>query len=585
MKPSSYKHTYPRTLLADVLMCLMHRRRFALGELAKASGINRGTIHGVLNAQRSCDPVMRQRLLGALDPGNAAQINNALNGDSETILSIPDKIRSVVAGDIRNPINTLCKHWNSDDGSGDGSDTPMAGYSLGEIYRDAMAMEQSGKWLVACRCASHVVSAARRKGDLSAELNARLFHSRMLMASSQFGASQRALKSLFDHPAINTASLTDPTGATTTVYANALVYQGWLAYEMGCYENAICALDTAIARLTATSKRPESSRNQMNRQEDWCLEDLLRLKQSAPHPRPRYHYHSPLELLNLALHTRAKVLAERAIYIPTFRESDTLAAATKALLKSVPVTCYLGRRGMLGHELVWLARVIAVWRVHVAVDEFEKSLRFLDHDLEILAAADKALSESARCAILAAKLTPFSVLAAAADSCFDHFQSQASSRDRGYYFRAKGAASALDGDYRRAEDCFADACDLLSADYPDARGLGPLLFERHLLQTYRGDYSECTGDIAWLLAAAAVHPSRFIAEALRIRLLNRTINSRPPQIQSVTDRILTFQKPFMFLRPLGAALWGRNTGSMMEGNIKLSMSRALPASQSYATRK
>ncbi|MHB1768086.1 MAG: hypothetical protein ACYCUV_09580 [Phycisphaerae bacterium] len=154
---------------------------------------------------------------------------------------------------------------------------------------------------------------------------------------------------------------------------------------------------------------------------------------------------------------------------------------------------------------------------------------------------------------------PKALLSIASRTCFGGFQS--SDLDRGYYQRAKMAVRALEGNGNSALSSFEDAYDLFTHYAPDARGLGPLLFERYLLES-----SGRVGDgerTDWLIAAIAVHPCRFLTAALRREQTAASCACGLEALHTSVARVLTFQKPFGPLQRLGASLWGSAAANVM----------------------
>ena len=550
MKPDSYKHACPRTLLADVLALLMRQRGIDFAALERLSGVNRGTIHKIAAAGRSCEPDMRQILLAHLvsGDGHAQLLSDMFDGDSEGLLTIPEFISTLELSLA--PTRRRAVQDGLDIGALCGN------YGLIEMYSDALAMEQAGKWPIACRWASYMVTVARRRGELSTELYSRLFHARLLMASSRFAESCHALEHVYNYALpVPADCMAGDHSAWIRIHAG--VYLGWLNYEIGDYTSALRYLDSAIAWICALSpvgcgKGPNPS--------DISL-DLLCAVKSLDAKDKRFAYAAPLDLLNLALHLRGKVLAERAMYVPAYMNNHDILAARRALIKSAAVAGFLGGRGTMGHCLLWMARLAAVRAAHVEIDASTPPMSVED-DRILRAAEMPARKVLLKC--LEAGYEPKRLLSLASHACFGDFQS--SELNRGYYQRARAVVRALEGDFTGAFSGFEDACDLFTHYAPDARGLGPLLYERYLLES-RCDRGVARG-MDWLVAAVAVHPSRFLAAALCKKCIAVSKDRGVKLLHDSAGRVLAFQKPFAHLQRLGLSLWGREAASVMQRNIQ-----------------
>lgn len=441
VKADSYKHAYPRTLLADVLALLMERRRIDFAELERFSGVNRGTIHKIVAARRSCEPDMRKSLLLNLviGDGHAQRLSDLFDGQSEQILSIPELVTTLeppLAATRQQAVLT-----GLDIGALCGR------YSLSEIYSDALALEQAGKWSAACRWASYMVAVARRRGNTQKELSSGLFHARLLMASSRFTESRNTLERIIQHPMLTTADcMTEETAALIRIQAG--VYLGWLNYEIGDYTSAIRCLDTAIALIaTLGPVGCDKDRSCCTFTMGWlsALRELDVTEFDGP-------YAVPSDIFNLALHLRGKALAERAMYVPAYMNPLNIRTASQALAKSAAVCGFLGYRGMLGHCLLWMARLAAVRAANIATG-VSPSLITTEDDQMLRQAEMPAARLLAK--YLNSECDPKNLLSLASGACFGAFQS--SSLNRGYYQRAKAAVRALEGNLNGALASFEDA--------------------------------------------------------------------------------------------------------------------------------
>ncbi len=559
MKTGSYKHTYPRTLLADVLSVLMNNRGVNVAVLEKRSGVNRGTIHSLLTAQRSIDSELRRMILKALlnCDNLAMRLSACFDGDAAELLAVADLLLEMEPR--LTPQRQVAMQQGLDLGA-------LAGkYSLEEIYRDALAMEQGGKWTVACRWASLLAAAACHRGDVESQLRGHLLRAHTLLASSQFTEARSAIAQVRGHPSLQTPH--DDTGPNchfTLLRIHADIYLGWLDYEIGQYARAIECLNGVLGMLEGLC----AATSEGNGDGDLSL-NVLKLLRQLEGRRHQFHYCSPLELLNMALHLRAKVFAERAIYIQEYTNEREMFSAARALMESMAVTSFTGGRGMLGHGMLWLARLIAAWMANIGADGPDRAALLSLEIVEILQAAQGSMAVVLPDALNNGEYTPKRLLSIASRECFDHFQS--SLLARGYYQRAKGAVLALEGDYSNARSSFEDAYEILALHTPDARGLGPLLYERYILQTYGHPCGSSGDQLDWLLAAAAVHPTEFIVQAL-YRERHRSVQDvRYSTIKAVSNHILAFQKPFGPIQRLGTALWGDMAVQRLQNNINFAM--------------
>ena len=335
---------------------------------------------------------------------------------------------------------------------------------------------------------------------------------------------------------------------------------GWITKSVHI-DRAIRSLDTAIGGV----KGLFGADCKAGGRSDGLPVTMLRLLRQYGGQRHQFHNCSPLELLDLALHTRAKVLAERAMYLQEYTNEREMLSAARALVESMAVTGFIGNRGMLGHGLLWLARLMAVWMASISADTPGGAALLSPEIAEILHATDGPIAVLLPRVLTFGEGTPRALLSMAAGECFNHFQS--SSMNRGYYQRAKGAVLALEGDYSSAWSNFEDAYDLLAQYAPDARGVGPLFYERYLLQLYCRSSTGSVDHLDWLMAAAVVHPTGFVANAIhRERQLSIRVG-RSSAINAATNRVLAFQKPFGALQGLGAALWGDAADRRMRDNI------------------
>ena len=354
-------------------------------------------------------------------------------------------------------------------------------YSLRDIYSDALAMEQAGKWRIACRWASHIVAAAHRSGDAFMEIGARLFHARLLMAGSRFTESRNALAAVFHHSMPAQADcMSGDSAALLRIDAN--VHLGWLKYEIGEYACAVQALDVAITligRLRADGVSGSATSFRIS------VDSLCELRERGATD-CHFPYMPPAELLNLALHLRGKVLAEQAMYVPEYMNHRSMTAAARAMVTSAAAAGYCGNPGMLGHCLLWLARLAAVRRAYIGNGMAEGLLSATEN--RILTSA-KMRAARILVACLEKTADPKRLLSIASRECFASFQS--SHLNRAYYHRTRSMIRALDGDDTGALKSFEDAYDLFSCCAPDARGLGPLLLQR-------------LGMVLWGAAAATV---------------------------------------------------------------------------------
>lgn len=551
MKSDSYKHAYPRTLLADVLTLLMQQRRIDFAGLENLSGVNRGTIHNIAAAKRSCEAGIRRALLTHLisGDGRAQGLSALFDGDAQQLLAVPELLAAL------EPSLAARRQQALQDGLDIGA---LGGrYSLNEIYSDALAMEQAGKWCIACRWAAHMVAAAHRSGNALMEIGSRLFLARLLMASSRFAESRNALAAVFHHSMLVQADWM-PGDIATLLRIDANVILGWLKYEIGEYACAVQALDAAITligRLRTHGVGANATCFQVS------LDSLCELGERAA---TDCHFpYTPLaELLILALHLRGKVLAEQAMYNPNYINHRSMTAAARAMATSAVVAGYFGNPGMLGHCLLWLARLVAMQTAYIGNGI---ATGLLSATEERILTSAKMRSAKGLVTHLERNVDPKRLLSIASRECFASFQS--SHLNRAYYQRTRSMILALDGDDTGALKSFEDAYDLFSCYAPDARGLGPLLYERYLMESlHRRD---ADSRIDWLVAAAAIHPSRFINAAVRQEQKTAACNGRVNALRASQNRVLSFQKPLEPVQRMGTVLWGAAAATVMRNNVEV----------------
>jgi hypothetical protein len=565
MRKGTSKSPYPRTLLADVLCLLMGGLGLNPNQLAGMIDESRATVCHVLHATRPCKNDLLGRLCVALLPGRNAQLLiNAFLGDCAGVLRIPEMVvqleptlapRRATAMQTGLDIGALCCSYDSK--------------AIGD---DMTNMEQLGRWLIACRWAGYAVAVAQQAGDTCGEMKARLRHARLLLASSRFAECQEALNGLLTH----LAKPRDPMAAVCPVEskregvllcAQGDIYAGWLDYERGRYRQAVVRLDNAAGILLALAG-PQAEFGGKTAIGVAALAALADQREVA-------------ELLDLALHLRAKVLAEQAIYTKYCKDAPSLAVAGRALAESIAVSTYFNRDGPLGHGLLWMARLIVTAATERGDGLAGSLLTRQTRDIVIAAqhrSAPAVLrlleSPSARAAKRMLSLVGYSPFNFAFGSPLQ----------RGYFRRAKGSIEALQAsspeDFQKAYFILADAAQALSTPplkgQPDLRGLGPLYFEVYrvyewdrdrLWQKNCWDKSKARPPCAldWLVASAAAHPTPFAIAALAKARAQTAAWDR--DVASSRALVLSMREPFHTLGRAAAALWADEAQQRLEQNV------------------
>ena len=292
------------------------------------------------------------------------------------------------------------------------------------------------------------MAVAQQAGDTCAEMKARLRHARLLLASSRFAECQEALNGLLTH----LAKPRDPMTVVCPVEskrewvlfcAQGDIYAGWLDYERGRYRQAVVRLDNAAGILLALAG-PQAEFGGNAPIGVAALAALADQREVA-------------ELLDLALHLRAKVLAEQAIYT-NCKDAPGLAVGGRALAESIAVSTYFNRDGPLGHGLLWMARLIVTAAMESGDGLAGSLLTGQTRDIVIAAqhrSAPAVLrlleSPSARAAKRMLSLVGYSPFNFAFGSPLE----------RGYFRRAKGSIEALQAsspeDFQKAYFILADA--------------------------------------------------------------------------------------------------------------------------------
>ena len=244
MKLDSYKYAYPRTLLADVLALLIEQRGIDFATLAHLSGVNRGTIHGIACAKRSCDLETRRAILAPLVTcdGHAQRLALLFDREAETLLTVPEVVTSIEPTLAARRQRALAE----------GLDIGALGgrYGLNEIYSDALAMERAGRGNVACRWASYLVAAAQKHGTPQTELRAGIFSARLHLACSRFAECRAAIMSILRRcgpPLPDAVNILNIDAIPSQVHAQVIL--GWLEYELGRYDEAFRNLNAAIVAI------------------------------------------------------------------------------------------------------------------------------------------------------------------------------------------------------------------------------------------------------------------------------------------------------------------------------------------------
>ncbi len=575
MERHYYKRQYPRTLLADALALLMKDKNVSICGLSCAAGVHRGTIREALGAARSLSAAVRQKLFQSLlaDERSAGELSALFAGDSVELLKIPAVICGLLAhhraSDEVDKIGRLCGY-----------------YGRQAIERDIRAMQLANQYPIAIRWCEHLINKAGEDGDLYARARGYLHSGRTKLASSTPGARDDFLAACK-----LAGEQEDGDDQWKLLAAASKCYRGWLSYEEGRHGQAIRECNNVMA---GPLRKCTLTKSTGPRHVCTYFRSGGRGPQAVPlnyaggnRPWPSIFSTSggaatpgdgaiptAREVIGLAVHIRAKALAEFAMYAYEFEEpipryhSRCYLDAGAALIESYTLSVDLGAADLAGHNLFWLARLLSHWQA----DSDPGGMR-ADYDLNNIYGAlekaclpvDKEFTSEVRGRwqdILPGSLSPCELLAKAAYEHFSHFQS--SLLARAYYERAKGCCYACRGDARQAKWYFNKAIYGLTVEMPDARGLGPIYYESSRLCRTEGKTRE---SCEWAMAAAAVHPAGFIlknAEKCFGRLPARQAGKSGDQIR---DRIVEFQQPFKDLECLSRRLWGDRAENILRSNM------------------
>jgi tetratricopeptide (TPR) repeat protein len=550
MKRDSYKHHYPRTLLADALALLMQSKDMSICELSGAAGINRGTISETLDTTRSLSSNVRQKLFQALlaDEKAAGELSTLFAGDSAELLKIPALISGMISGMMHN---------NPDADKTERIGRLCGGYGRAAIERDILAMRTAWRYPIAIRWCKHLESSAREGGDFRAQARGHLYGGMTKLAGATPGArddlnSARKLA----------GERKDGDGQWKLLDAAAQCHLGWLSFEEGRHGRAIMECDNAIASLGPPFQTGQLLKEILaGRSAAWLRAPPGETEQAVPDGA----IPSERELINLAFHIRAKALAEFAMYAYEFEAANKRSHrrcyidAGTALIESYALSVSLGAAGLSGHGLLWLARLLAHWRADLGAGgsyDLVDLYGILEKEFALGRQAMAKLNK-----ILAGDLEPRELLAKATYEHFRHFQSALPAQ--AYYERAKGCIYACRGESDHARKYFKNAIYDFTHDVPDAHGLGPIYHELSMLSRAGGKVRE---SCEYALAAAAVHPAGFILEQAK-KCLGRP--PAPDAGKQIMDQILEFRHPFEDLQYLSRRLWADQAESILRANMNL----------------